>query len=207
MSYKFVRVHRKGTDEYGLWYFKPRSFDDLKLHWNTVCSNEIREHVNEQFEKSILVERDGEEPYISTPHPTTQFGIGVDAYLQAVNKPYIVGMLELENIAWQSRKDAFEKGRDIYLTEGMTVYEIDERFFEIAEEVEHESFVYPSKKDWSVDDVRYMQWNMLGNVGTHWYAKIGKRDIYDSEGNMKWDTKEEAENAAEWFLTNKIKSK
>ena len=52
-----------------------------------------------------------------------------------------------------------------------------------------------------------MQWNMLGNKGTHWYAKIGKRDIHDSEGNMKWDTKEEAENAAEWYLANKIKSK
>jgi len=205
--YKFVRVHKKGTDDYGIWYFKPMSFDDLKLHWTTVCGSEIRNHINERFEKSVLVEREGEEPYISTPHPTTQFGIAVEAYLDVVNGNYALGMLELENIAWQSRKELFEKGRDIYLAEGMTVYEIDERFFEIAEEVEHERFVYPSKKDWSIDDVRYMQWNMLGNVGTHWYAKIGKRDVYDSNGNMKWDTKEEAENAAEWFLTNKIRQK
>lgn len=203
--YKFTRVHRKGTDEYGIWYFKPRSMDDLKLHWTTVCWGEIRRHVDERFEKSVLVEREGGEPYIHAPHPTTQFGIGVDAYVSVANGNYALGMLELENMAWRSRKESFEKGRDIYLAEGMTVYEIDDRFFEIAEEVEKEEFAYPSNKDWTMDDVRYMQWNMLGNRGTHWYAKIGKRDVYDSEGNMKWETKEEAEKAAEWFLTNKIK--
>ena len=207
MSYKFVRVHRKGTDDYGVWYFKPRSFDDLKLHWNTVCSSEIRKHINERFEKSVLVEREGDEPYISTPHPTTQFGMGVEAYLEVVNGNYALGMLELENIAWQSRKESFEKGRDIYLAEGMTVYEIDDRFFEIADELEKEEFVYPTKKKWTMDDVRYMQWNMLGNKGTHWYAKIGKRDVYDSNGNMKWDTKEEAEKAAAWFIEEKLDNK
>ena len=205
--YKFVRVHRKGTDDYGVWYFKPRSMEDLKLHWTTVCGSEIRTHINERFEKSVLVEREGDEPYIITPHPTTQFGMGVEAYLDVVNGNYALGMLELENIAWQSRKESFEKGRDIYLAEGMTVYEIDDRFFEIAEELEKEELVYPTKKNWTIDDVRYMQWNMLGNKGTHWYAKIGKRDVYDSNGNMKWDTKEEAEKAAAWFIEAKLDNK
>ena len=85
----------------------------------------------------------------------------------------------------------------------MPVYMIDDRFFEIAETVESEKFAYPTKKNWCLDDVRYMQWNMLGNRGTHWYAKIEKRDIYDEQGRMKWDTKDEAVKAAEWFIKNK----
>lgn len=205
--YKFVRVHKKGTDEYGLWYFKPQSLEDVNLHWKEICGAEIKKHVQERFEKSVLVECKGKEPYIFTPHPTTQFGMGVEAYLQVVNGNYALGMLELENIAYKTRIESFNRGDDIYLPEGMVVYMMDDRFFEIAEEVEYEMFIYPTKKEWTIDDVRYMQWNMLSNVGTHWYAKIVKRDVYDSEGNMKWETKEEAENAAEWFLTNKIRQK
>lgn len=53
-------------------------------------------------------------------------------------------------------------------------------------------------------DVRYMQWNIHGNKGTHWYAKIGNLDIKDKDGNMKWDTKPEAENAARWYITEKL---
>ena len=204
-TYKFVRVRRKGTDEYGTWYFKPMSIEDVDLHWKEICGSEIKDHVMERFEKSCLVEQDGKEPYISTPHPTTHFGMAVEAYMQVVNGNYALGMLELENIAYQTRMKSFVNGEDIYLANGMTVYLIDGRFFEIAEEVESERFSYPTKKDWTIDDVRYMQWNMLGNKGTHWYAKIGKRDIYDSEGNMKWDTMAEAKEAARWFLENKLK--
>ena len=203
-KFKFVRVHRKGTDDYGTWYFKPQSMEDLELHWKTVCGAEIREHVNERFENACFTEDKNGDTQIYHPHPTTHFGMGVEAYLQVVNGNYALGMVELENIAWQSRKQSFEKGEDIYLAEGMTVYVIDDRFFEIAETVDTDTFAYPTKKNWTVDDVRYMQWNMLGNTGEHWYAKIGKRDIVDEHGNMKWDTKSEAEKAAKWFIENKL---
>lgn len=207
-KFKFVRVHRKGTTEYGTWYFKPQSIDDVELHWRTICSAEIREHCRERVEKSVIIEdKNGGEPYISAPHPTTQFGMGVEAYMQVCNGIYALGMLEVENIAYQSRMDSFRKGEDIYLANGMTVFLIDDRFFEIAETVESETFAYPTKKDWTTDDVRYMQWNMLGNKGTHWYAKIGNRDIVDEFGNMKWNTKPEAEKAAEWFIANKLQKK
>lgn len=204
-QYKFVRVHKKGTSEYGCWYFKPQSLEDVNLHWKEICGAEIKKHVQERFEKSVLVEREGKEPYISAPHPTTQFGMGVEAYLQVVNGNYALGMLELENIAYKTRINSYLRGDDIYLANGMTIYMIDDRFFEIAETVETDKFAFPTKKNWSLDDVRYMQWNMLGNKGQHWYAKIGNRDIYDEAGRMKWDTKDEATKAAEWFINNKLK--
>lgn len=37
----------------------------------------------------------------------------------------------------------------------------------------------------------------------HWYAKTGKEDIKGPDGKMKWDTKEEAEKAAEWYIKEK----
>ena len=203
-TYKFVRVHKKGTSDYGTWYFKPQSIEDVNLHWKEICGAEIKSHVNERFEKSVLIEREGKEPYIKTPHPTTQFGMAVEAYMQVCNGIYALGMLEVENIAYQTRINSFNRGDDIYLANGMPVYMIDDRFFEIAETVESEKFAYPTKKNWCLDDVRYMQWNMLGNRGTHWYAKIEKRDIYDEQGRMKWDTKDEAVKAAEWFIKNKL---
>ena len=122
-KFKFVRVHRKGTAEYGVWYFKPQSIDDVELHWRTICGAEIREHCRERVEKSVIVEdKNGGEPYIHAPHPTTQFGMGVEAYMQVCNGIYALGMLEVENIAYQSRMDSFRKGEDIYLANGMTVF-------------------------------------------------------------------------------------
>ena len=200
-KYRFVRIHSKGSDEYGTWYFKPQSIDDVNLHWNVICGAEIKAHVNERFEKLVLVERDGEEPYFRVPHPTTQFGMAVDAYMQVCNGIYALGMLEVENIAYQSRINSFKQGEDIYLANGMTVYMLNDNFFEIAETVEKETFAYPTKKVWKLDDVRYMQWNMLGNKGTHWYAKVGNRDVVDSDGNMKWNTRAKAEDAARYFLS------
>ena len=46
-----------------------------------------------------------------------------------------------------------------------------------------------------------MKWDMpsLNIKGVHWYAKIGNEDVRDKAGNMKWNTKEEAEEAARWF--------
>jgi hypothetical protein len=75
---------------------------------------------------------------------------------------------------------------------------------EIMETVETEKFAYPEKKEWSMSDVKFMQWNMFGNVGTHWYAKIGSYDIKDEAGNMKWDTKAQAVDAARWYLSERL---
>ena len=65
-----------------------------------------------------------------------------------------------------------------------------------------DELVYPTETV-TLKDARYMQWNMLGNQGEHWYAKVGKRDVYDKDGNMKWNTKAEAKKAAKWFIENR----
>ena len=200
MSYTFTRIRKRGTDEYGTWYFKPMSIDDVQLHWDTVCRSQIRDHVNERFSKAAIAD-DGT---IIHPHPTTQFGLGVEAYMQAVNDYYVLGMVHVENEAYNSRMRSFENGQDIYLSNGMTVLCPDSSVCEIVETVEVDKFAYPDQTSWSMKDVRYMQWNMLGNKGEHWYAKIGNRDVIDQAGNMKWDSKSMAEEAARWFIKEKL---
>jgi hypothetical protein len=36
----------------------------------------------------------------------------------------------------------------------------------------------------------------------HWYAKIGSFDVVDQFNNQKWNSKEEAKEAAVWFVKN-----
>ena len=45
-------------------------------------------------------------------------------------------------------------------------------------------------------DVRFIVWDS----GVHYYAKIGKLDIVDKDGNRKWNTRAEAESAARWYI-------
>lgn len=196
MSYTFVRIHRKNSDDYGEWFLKPGSLDDINEHWEAYCGFEIRKTIHERVQHVSKYGRAG--------HPTTQFGLGVDAFCMATNLNFAEGCVNIERETYRNRIRDFEMGREIYLNEGMTVYMLDDRFFEVSETVVKDTLSFPSKKNWTMDDVRYMQWNMLGNKGTHWYAKVGRRDVVDAQGHMKWDTRKEAEAAAAWFLENKL---
>jgi len=195
--YKFVRIGKKNTDEYGEWFFEPLSIDDVNEHWRLVCCPEISEGVKRL---TISVLKRG-----CFSHSTNSFGIAVEAFCKATNQTYALGCLHIENESYKNRVRDINEGKKIYLPERMTILMLDERFFEIKETAEKDSLVYPTKDRITIKDVRYMQWNMLGNTGNHWYAKIGSRDIYDDNGNMKWDSKEDAEKAAKWFIDNVLK--
>jgi hypothetical protein len=159
----------------------------------------MKEHVRERFSKAAIADTG-----ILWPHPTTEFGMAVDAFIEGTNKNYALGMLEIENEAYRTMMRSFDKDQDIYLNKGMTVLVPDMSVCEIMETIEVEKFAYPEKKEFSMADVKFMQWNMLGNKGTHWYAKVGSYDIRDEAGNMKWDTKAQAEDAARWYLKERL---
>lgn len=198
MSYNFVRVHKKNSKDYGNWFMKPESLEQINEHWKTICSSEIKKTIKDRINGVLKYGRAG--------HPTTSFGTTVDCLCDVYNLSYIEGCINIEQQAYKQRHDSFLKGEEIYLADSMTVFMIDDRFFEIAETRTCENLVYPTQHEFSMDDVRYMQWNMLGNTGEHYYCKIGKYDVFDSHGNMKWNTKKEAEQAAKWFLENKMKN-
>lgn len=56
-----------------------------------------------------------------------------------------------------------------------------------------EGFEFPS---FSREDIRIKQWP----GGKHFYAYIGNMEIRDENGNIKWNTREEAERQAEKYV-------
>lgn len=73
---------------------------------------------------------------------------------------------------------------------GYNFCEMDSRQF-----VRRKELVFPS---FSERDIRITKWE----GGTHYYANVGDMEIRDSEGNMKWNTREEATKIAMEYINN-----
>ena len=67
---------------------------------------------------------------------------------------------------------------------------------EYEDECWKDELEYPEPDTYTVNDIRYIQWK----DGSHWYAKIGKYDVVDENGNQKWDKYNDAIVAAYKFL-------
>lgn len=193
--YTFVRIHRKNSDEYGCWYLKPNSSEQVEEHYRKICGRVIKDGVHNYLDK-VYVDDNGK---YQRGHTTDAFSTLVNMELDFRGGTFFERALEIENLAFKTRMDSFAKGIEIYLPESMIVYCMPSTC-EIVETVKKDELEYPSKNNWTMDDVRYMQWGLIDNKGEHWYAKIGNRDVVDKNGNMKWNTKAEAERAAEWFI-------
>lgn len=189
--YKFVKIHLKyGKDKNQYWwYFVPNSVDQVREHFEKIFGQEIKAGVKDKI-GSIEV----------NIHPETAWRKAVDLTNMFSGNPWIVDAVKLENQVLQNRINDFLKYGKIYLADGVQQLMLREDMHEIIETVETETLVYPREAQFHIEEVRYMQWDVPGYPkGTHWYAKIGNMDVKDKEGNIKWNTKEEAEKAAEWF--------
>lgn len=100
--------------------------------------------------------------------------------------------------AIDSRLKRIEKGKTIYLEDGVREFGYNENdpHFEIVERCYMDEMTFPDFKTPTFDDVKFIQWP----GGSHWYAKVNREDIVDKDGNQKWNTRYEAEKAAEWYI-------
>lgn len=190
--YKFVKIVSKYGGEKkkgGFWYFVPNSIDQVQEHFTKVFGQEISAGVKDKFG---TIE--------ANKHPETSWRYAVDITNRFSGNPWIVDAVNLENQVLHNRINDFLKFGKIYLANGVQQLGFNESVHEIVEEVECEELVYPREAQFHPEEVRYMQWDVPGfPKGEHWYAKIGNMDVRDKQGNMKWNTKEEAVKAAEWF--------
>jgi len=188
--YKFVKIRPKDQSEKkGYWYFVPNSIEQVQEHFTKIFGQEISAGVKDKF-SSITKYK----------HPETAWRFGVDTLNRFSGNPWVVDAVNLENQVLHSRIDDFLKYGKIYLADGVQQFMYRDDLFEIVEEVDSEILSYPREAQVHIEEVRYMQWEVPGYPkGEHWYAKIGNMDVRDKEGNMKWNTKEEAIKAAEWF--------
>jgi len=206
--YKFVRIKEKNdTKANGTWYFKPNSIKQVIEHFNIVFGKEIKAGIRDKMNANWA------------KHPDTAWRYAVDLTCNAKGMgwdchgmPWLEEAIKLENTVIQGRIKDFENGLDFYLANGVQEFIPSWDKYEIVEEIEKDLLEYPLIALVHFEDVRYMKWDMpdLNIKGVHWYAKIGNEDVRDKNGNMKWNTKEEAEEAARWFcqeLNHKINFK
>ena len=182
MSYCFVKIKLNNWN-HSQWYFKPRSVQDINDFFSVVVRSEIR---------------DGIQDLMKGGHPRSAWGQGVEAMRCAEGGfGWLEGSCRLEDQTYRDRVRAYLDGKEPLFSNGMQWLDMT-CVDDILEERERETLTFPAT--YTIEDVRYMQWGLPGNKGKHWYAKVGNLDIRDEGGNMKWDTKVEAEQAAEWFL-------
>ena len=191
MSYTFVKLQQKptvdGKQRTPYWMFKPKSTMDIMEHWNKYP----RSVMSEGTKKLVAKFSKGH-----TGHFTNDFERVVEVYMSATGKDLVTSIVQMENEALNNRLNTFNTGHEIYLNHGMQVVLLDERFTDIVVTKESESLTFPDEEKPTLDDVRFLVWE----GGKHTYAKIGKLDVVDADGNMKWNTRSEAEDAAKWYI-------
>lgn len=190
-KYHFVRVREvRDKESNGTWYFKPETKEDVQEHWNKYVAGEINDGVKEYVDH---LKAYAENRYIG--HYTTMRGSLIETLTVATEKPSIVRIMKEETELYNNRMRDIDKGYDIYLSEGLTVFMLTEGYTEIVEHYYSDVLTFPHEK-YTLDDVRFIMWD----GGKHWYAKIGNIDIVDDDSNQKWNTKEEAIEAAKNFI-------
>ena len=188
-KYLFVKVEKNNPceDNHPVWYFSPDSVEQIEEHWRKYPASVIREG-SRNISHKIFNNIKG--------HISNDFESAVVSVHTYSGNPIFSDMIQVENIAYNNRINDFLNGRKIYLTHGLPVVTIDTRFYHIVDTVYKDSLTFPDEERPSLNEVRYIQWD----GGEHWYAKIGKLDITDKDNNQKWNTKEEAKKAAEWYI-------
>ncbi len=189
--YKFVKIRMKygAENKQAWWYFIPDSIKQVTEHFEKIFGQEIHAGIKD---KMAAIEYN--------KHPETGWRHAVDVLNMFSGNTWLEDAVKLENQVFQNRIKDFLKYGKIYLADGVQQLIFNEDVHEIVEEVECDELIYPREAHFHIEEVRYMQWDVPGYPkGEHWYAKIGNMDVKDKQGNMKWNTKEEAEKAAEWF--------
>ena len=105
---------------------------------------------------------------------------------------------ELLLTAINNRLKDIANGNVVYVEDGVRQFGYTSKnpHFEIIETYYNNKLEYPDFTKPTLNNVRFIQWN----GGKHWYAKVNKEDIIDEFGRQKWNSKEEAENAAKWYI-------
>ena len=202
MEYEFVRFKNLATDEEShKWWFAAKT------------ARQVIEHAEKYFKPTM------QEGYNSAAHDAVEAifkygGIMKHATNEVVSSIETITEIkgfkrssplalfdtanELLLTAIKGRLKDIDKGEAVYLEDGVRQFGYTSKnpYFEIVETYYSDKLEYPDFKKPTLDDVRFIQWN----GGKHWYAKVNKEDVTDEFGRQKWNTKDEAEKAAKWYI-------
>lgn len=187
MIYKFIKVQSVSVNPISSWLFEPQSEQQILEHW-------------EKYARSVI----GSGARILTRkifngvkgHFENDFERAVETWMTSTGEGLFSSMACIEREALKNRLQSYREGRRIFLNHGIQVVTVDSRFSEIVNTIERDVLTFPDEDKPTMNDVRYIVWE----GGKHIYAKIGKLDVVDVNGNQKWNTRADAEAAARWYI-------
>lgn len=200
-KYKFVRFKSLiDGEESKKWWFVAKSGGDVIEHAEKFLVPTMQEGFNSASKDAIdAIFKCGDVSLMR--HPTNEIASAIERISAIKYKPSPMAFFntgnEMLQTAINQRLKEVEKGKNIYLENGVREFGFSPMHYEIIEEHYSDELVYPDFLIPTLDDVKYVQWT----GGYHWYAKVNKEDVVDELGNQKWNTKKEAEEAAKWYIT------
>lgn len=210
MKYKFIKykcIDEKGKSMISEWMFvqaTPEQVYDFFMKY-TMTQHDIHKEKtmdnlnlesHKKWAEQVHTLNNHFTMYGGHPSPTANWECAHSAYMNRLNNDVdqdnILGVYDL--MAAQmltTRLDLIKKGYVSYIDkEGMVSRVLSD--VEIVDTIESDELEFP--KEYNIADVQYMQWPS----GKHWYAKINGEDVVVN-GVQKWDTYEEAVQAAEQY--------
>lgn len=204
--YKFIKYKTTFGNKTFIsdWVFEPQSIDDV-LEFTLKYTKGI---VNTEFGNMVqsLFKNFNADSYakygvnskwlFEGDHPTSLFGVGMNLLTGTFGMGLMPAANKLMKDIVDGRISSWQHGqRCFYPADGMRCVGFDESCSVICDEVYKETMIFPDIDRPSIEDVNFMVWD----GGKHWYAKIGKLDVVVN-GEQKWNTKEEAINAAKIYI-------
>lgn len=204
MEYEFVRFKDLATgEESHKWWFAAKTARQVMEHAEKFFKPTMQDGYNSAAHDAVeaIFKYGG-----LMNHPTNEVASSIEAIteIKGFKRSSPLALFDTANdlllTAIKDRLKDIDKGEAVYLEDGVRQfgYSSNNPHFEIIERYYSDKLEYPDFKKPTLDDVRFIQWD----GGEHWYAKVNKEDIVDELGNQKWDTKEDAEEAAEWYIKN-----
>lgn len=208
--YEFVRFNFNGHPDDGEkhWWFVAKTPEDVIEHTKLIFKPTMQEGFDSyaaKYIESIQKKWLGCKDYVYVPHPDNHVEGAIRTIWAAKNNttaqnPSPLSLFGVTNNLYlevfHNRIEDVLKG-PIYLEDGVRQFGYTEGnpHYTIVERIEKDTLEYPDDKP-TYDKVKFIKWP----GGTHWYAKIGKEDIVDKEGNQKWESRLAAEDAAWWYI-------
>lgn len=204
MKYEFVRFKTLATgEESHKWWFAAKTARQVMEHAEKFFKPTMQEGFNESAHNAIeaIFKHGG-----IMNHATNEVASSIEAIteIKGYERSSPLALFDTANelllTAIKGRLKTIDKGEAVYLEDGVRQFGYSSKnpHFEIVERYYSDKLEYSDFKKPTLNDVRFIQWD----GGKHWYAKVNKEDIVDEFGRQKWDTKEDAEKAAEWYIKN-----
>lgn len=202
MKYEFVRFKDLATgEESHKWWFAAKTASQVMEHAEKFFKPTMQEGFNSAAHDAIEAIKHGG-AFMKHPIDVAASAIESITEIKGYERSSPLALFDTANelllTTIKGRLKTIGKGEVVYLEDGVRQFGYTSKnpYFEIIERYYSDKLEYPDFKKPTLDDVRFIQWD----GGEHWYAKINKEDIVDEIGRQKWNTKDEAEKAAKWYI-------